>query len=220
VDTRIARGDDVPAALEVWRASLAAGGARPSAARAQQVGARLAAPDALLVVGEDDGSVRGVALGGWVPDGAGGFVPGLLRLVLLVVHPEVRRRGVGTQLAEALADAGWGRGARRLVATPDDPAGRAFLTACGLAPGEAGDLVGELEPPVRELVVREDGLRLGQLLKLAGLVETGAEGKALLAAGGVQVDGEVELRRGRQLRDGELVVAQDQAVRVVRGTPD
>lgn len=214
VDIRVAQGDDVPAALEVWRASLSAAGTRPSAARSQQVQAQLAAPDALLVVAGQAGDVRGLALGTWVRD-EGAFVPGLLRLAMLVVHPAVRRAGLGGALADGLADAGWVRGARRLVATPDGPVGRAFLEACGLEPGNTGDLVGELEPPVREVVVREAGLRLGQLLKLAGLVETGAQGKALLEAGGVEVNGEVERRRGRQLRDGELVVARDQAVRVV-----
>ena len=219
--TRLATPDDVDAALEVWRASRAAAGARPSAAAVAEVRARLAARENLLVVAADGADLRGLALGSWVPAAGSGFVPGLLRLDLLVVHPAARRQGLGGALAEALADAGWARGARRLVASPDGPDAAAFLAACGLEPAEAsdgvaaGDLVGELEAPVREVVVRSDGLRLGQLLKLAGLVETGAEGKALLEAGGVEVDGEVELRRGRQLRDGEVVVARDQAVRVV-----
>lgn len=190
----------------------------------QEVRAQIAAPAALLVVGADEapdvcgGPVREFALGSWVADGAGAFVPGLLRLDLLVVHPAARRAGAGSALAEALADAGWVRGARQLVATPDNAGAQAFLEACGLEPDGSGDLYGELEPPLRELVVRESGLRLGQLLKLAGIVQTGAEGKALLAAGGVAVDGEAELRRGRQLRDGEVVVALDQAVRVVLAT--
>ncbi|MGB8652400.1 MAG: RNA-binding S4 domain-containing protein [Mycobacteriales bacterium] len=68
---------------------------------------------------------------------------------------------------------------------------------------------------MREVLVRSDGIRLGQLLKLAELVETGSEGKELLAAGGVEVNGEVELRRGRQMHDGDEVRARDQAIRVV-----
>ena len=217
VETRVARGDDVAAALEVWRASLAAAGARPSAGRTAEVASRLDAGDALLVVAVagQAGQLQGFALGGWVP---GSYVPGLLRLVDLVVHPDLRRQGIGSSLAEALADAGWTRGARRLVATTGDPSARAFLSACGLEPdvvGSADELVGELEAPVREVLLREGGVRLGQLLKLAGLVETGAEAKALLAAGSVVVDGDVEVRRGRQLRGGEVVVARDEAVRVV-----
>jgi ribosome-associated protein len=71
------------------------------------------------------------------------------------------------------------------------------------------------EPDVREVAVRDDGIRLGQLLKLAGLVETGADAKALLAAGVVLVNGEVEVRRGRQLAVGDVVRVGDEATRLV-----
>lgn len=211
---RVARGEDVSAAVEVWRASLASAGARPPAGRVHEVTAELAAPDVLLVVGGEV-PLDGYALGTWVRDGEGSFVPGLLRLAQLVVHPGRRRTGVGSALADGLADAGWARGARRLVATPDSVPAEAFLTACGLEPDGSRDLFGELEAPVREVVLREGGLRLGQLLKLAGFVDTGAEAKALLGAGEVEVDGEVELRRGRQLQHGQVVAARNQAVRIV-----
>ena len=51
----------------------------------------------------------------------------------------------------------------------------------------------------------EDTIRLGQLLKLAGLVESGAEVKDVLVSGAVRVNGEPEERRGRQLRRGDVV---------------
>jgi ribosome-associated protein len=51
----------------------------------------------------------------------------------------------------------------------------------------------------------EDTIRLGQLLKLADLVETGAEVKDVLVSGVVRVNGEPEERRGRQLRRGDVV---------------
>ena len=51
----------------------------------------------------------------------------------------------------------------------------------------------------------EDSIRLGQLLKLADLVESGAEVKDVLVSGAVQVNGEPEERRGRQLRSGDVV---------------
>ncbi|HEY3339157.1 MAG TPA: RNA-binding S4 domain-containing protein [Propionicimonas sp.] len=51
----------------------------------------------------------------------------------------------------------------------------------------------------------EDGIRLGQLLKFASLVMDGSEAKALIAAGAVRVDGDLETRRGRQLHIGSLV---------------
>ena len=51
----------------------------------------------------------------------------------------------------------------------------------------------------------EDSIRLGQLLKLADLVGSGAEVKDVLIAGSVRVNGEPEERRGRQLRTGDVV---------------
>jgi ribosome-associated protein len=51
----------------------------------------------------------------------------------------------------------------------------------------------------------EDTIRLGQLLKLADLVESGAEVKDVLLSGAVRVNGEPEERRGRQLRRGDVV---------------
>lgn len=69
---------------------------------------------------------------------------------------------------------------------------------------------------MRELTAREGStLRLGQLLKAAGLVDSGGEAKALLERGAVSVNGERETRRGRQLVRGDVVQAGDEAVRVV-----
>ena len=68
---------------------------------------------------------------------------------------------------------------------------------------------------MREIEVRDQSIRLGQLLKLAGLAGTGGDAKALLAAGGVTVNGEPESRRGRQLHDGDVVAVGEETVRVV-----
>ncbi|MFD0919735.1 RNA-binding S4 domain-containing protein [Saccharopolyspora rosea] len=69
---------------------------------------------------------------------------------------------------------------------------------------------------MREVQIRDDMIRLGQLLKLAGLVGNGAEAKVLLEEGQVRVNGEVETRRGRQLTSGDEVVLGDgdEAIRV------
>jgi ribosome-associated protein len=67
---------------------------------------------------------------------------------------------------------------------------------------------------VREVQARGGAIRLGQLLKVAGLVDSGGEAKALLASGTVTVNGEPETRRGRQLAAGDVVVAGDETVRV------
>jgi ribosome-associated protein len=48
-------------------------------------------------------------------------------------------------------------------------------------------------------------VRLGQLLQIAGIADTGADARDLLAAEDVAVDGEVDTRRGRQLHGGEVI---------------
>jgi ribosome-associated protein len=68
---------------------------------------------------------------------------------------------------------------------------------------------------VRELEVKGRMIRLGQLLKVAGVVDSGGEAKALLAGGGVRVNGEPDARRGRQLHPGDVVTAAGEEVRLV-----
>ena len=71
----------------------------------------------------------------------------------------------------------------------------------------------------RAVGITGEVIRLGQLLKLADLVDNGAEAKDAIAAGEVSVNGEVETRRGRQLRVGDVVSrAGLPAVRVATGT--
>jgi ribosome-associated protein len=67
---------------------------------------------------------------------------------------------------------------------------------------------------VRDVVVRDDGIRLGQFLKLAGLADSGADARVLLNLGEVEVNGDAESRRGRQLRPGDVVAVGETAVRV------
>ena len=59
----------------------------------------------------------------------------------------------------------------------------------------------------RDVTISDASIRLGQLLKLAGLVEDGGHARAVLDSGGVTVDGDVETRRGRQIRPGDVVTA-------------
>ena len=66
-----------------------------------------------------------------------------------------------------------------------------------------------------DVAIAGDMIRLGQLLKLAGLAESGGEARELVQDGAVRVNGEVEMRRGRQLHRGDLVEAGAQAVRIV-----
>ena len=67
---------------------------------------------------------------------------------------------------------------------------------------------------VEDLTIAEDGIRLGQLLKLAGLADSGADAKGLLTAGLVTVNDEVETRRGRHLDRGDVVRCAGRGVRL------
>ncbi len=58
------------------------------------------------------------------------------------------------------------------------------------------------------------GITLGQALKAANLVGSGGEAKVLIQAGEVLVNGEVETRRGRQLREGDVVEVGDERLEI------
>jgi ribosome-associated protein len=66
----------------------------------------------------------------------------------------------------------------------------------------------------REIPIREQTIRLGQLLKLAGLADSGADARELVQEGAARVNGQVETRRGRQLHRGDVVEVAGDAVRV------
>jgi len=68
---------------------------------------------------------------------------------------------------------------------------------------------------VHDIEISTDTIRLGQLMKLANLVDSGSDAKMLLMGGEVMVNDEVETRRGRQLRDGDIVTLDDVSVRIV-----
>ena len=69
--------------------------------------------------------------------------------------------------------------------------------------------------PPRDVEIRGGSIRLGQLLKLAGVADTGGAARELVQDGAVRVNGEVETRRGRQLRAGDVVEAAGERLRVV-----
>jgi ribosome-associated protein len=65
-----------------------------------------------------------------------------------------------------------------------------------------------------DVPITGDGIRLGQFVKLSGLIDSGGEAKVRIAAGEVSVNGEVEVRRGRTLRRGDVVSAGGRVARV------
>ena len=63
--------------------------------------------------------------------------------------------------------------------------------------------------------LRGELITLDALLKATGLVSSGGNAKALIAAGSVSVNGQAETRRGRKLRPGDVVLLGDQRIAVV-----
>jgi len=68
-----------------------------------------------------------------------------------------------------------------------------------------------------EFCLNREFVQLNQLLKLTGLCDSGGAGKALVAGGGVSVDGSVELRKTCKIRIGQVVTLGDVEIRVVAG---
>jgi ribosome-associated protein len=62
-----------------------------------------------------------------------------------------------------------------------------------------------------------DYVELNQLLKLAGICDSGGAGKAIVASGEVSVDGKVELRKTCKIRAGQEVTLGDVRIRVTAG---
>jgi ribosome-associated protein len=80
------------------------------------------------------------------------------------------------------------------------------------------DTLNGMEPI--DVSIRDESIRLGQFLKLANLVETGGLAKELIAEGQVQVNGEVDTRRGKVLHPGDVVSVGDMAARVASADED
>jgi ribosome-associated protein len=67
---------------------------------------------------------------------------------------------------------------------------------------------------MHDVAITDDMIRLGQFLKLANLVDSGSDARRVIASGSVEVNGEVELRRGCQLHRGDVVSVGGDPVRV------
>jgi ribosome-associated protein len=70
---------------------------------------------------------------------------------------------------------------------------------------------------MESIEIRGEMIRLGHLLKLAGVVGAGSDVKALLASVAITVNGEPENRRGRQLHPGDVVDLDGQQILVAAG---
>lgn len=70
------------------------------------------------------------------------------------------------------------------------------------------------QAPIDDVPIGGDMIRLGQFLKFAGLLDSGGEVKEAIFEGHVAVNGETELRRGRQLHVGDVVSFDGRRARV------
>ena len=64
--------------------------------------------------------------------------------------------------------------------------------------------------------IRDDFIKLGQLLKAANLVESGVEAKIEIQSGKVKVNGAVEVQRGKKLYSGDVVSYNGESFQVVK----
>lgn len=67
---------------------------------------------------------------------------------------------------------------------------------------------------MQKIAIRDEYIKLGQALKLAGLVSSGVEAKIFIQEGLVMVNGEVDDRRGRKLYPGDVFSLNGEEVKV------
>ena len=72
---------------------------------------------------------------------------------------------------------------------------------------------------MKQIVIRDVFIRLGQAMKLAGLVDEGSEAKEAILDGQVLVNNEVETRRGRKLREGDVFAFEGKEIQVCTQNP-
>ncbi|MFW5979477.1 MAG: RNA-binding S4 domain-containing protein [Halanaerobium sp.] len=72
---------------------------------------------------------------------------------------------------------------------------------------------------MEEIKINSETINLDQFLKWANLVMSGGEAKHLIQAGEVEVNGEIELKRGKTLKAGDIVTlkAENKKYKVSRG---
>ena len=67
---------------------------------------------------------------------------------------------------------------------------------------------------MEKIVIKDEYIKLGQALKLAGMVGSGIEAKIVIQEGSVTVNGQTELQRGKKLRDGDIVSYNGETIQI------
>lgn len=68
---------------------------------------------------------------------------------------------------------------------------------------------------MKEVFIKDEFIKLGQVIKLAGLVDSGVEAKEVIQAGEVKVNGEVELQRGKKIYNDFVVEYNGESFKVI-----
>lgn len=68
---------------------------------------------------------------------------------------------------------------------------------------------------MESIKIKDEFIKLGQLLKLAGFCDSGVDAKFVIQDGLVKVNGEVETQRGKKIHDGDIVEFENKQVKVV-----
>ena len=69
---------------------------------------------------------------------------------------------------------------------------------------------------MEKVIIRDDFIKLGQAMKLAGMIGSGVDAKMLIQDGQVEVNGEVEYQRGKKLHDGDVVSYDGETIQIVK----
>jgi len=69
---------------------------------------------------------------------------------------------------------------------------------------------------MNEIFIKDDFIKLGQAMKLGGMVSSGVEAKVEILEGNVLVNGQVELQRGKKLREGDVIEFNGESARICR----
>ena len=67
---------------------------------------------------------------------------------------------------------------------------------------------------MEKVIIRDDFIKLGQAMKLAGMVGSGVDAKMLIQDGQVEGNGEVEYQRGKKLHDGDVITFNGESVQI------
>ena len=69
---------------------------------------------------------------------------------------------------------------------------------------------------MNEIYIKDDYIKLGQAMKLGGMVSSGVEAKVEILDGNVLVNGQMEIQRGKKLREGDIIEFNGESARICK----